>query len=159
VKKIILINLAFLLNVAMLVGTLPAWAADMPLTFNTPEQLQRYEYLTKELRCLVCQNQNLAESHADLAQDLREEVQQMILAGKSNDEIVDYLVARYGDFVLYKPPVKESTWLLWFAPFVLLLAGVSIVYRFARGRSQMPQPELSAEQQTQLANLLGEERK
>lgn len=141
------------------VGLLPVQAADTPLTFNTPEQQQRYDYLTKELRCLVCQNQNLAESHADLAQDLREEVQKMILAGKSNDEIIDYLVARYGDFVLYDPPVKESTWLLWFAPFVLLLAGILIVYKIARSRSQIPEPELSAEQQTRLSELLGEEKK
>ena len=152
-------RIIILINIIVLAGILPVRAADTPLSFNTPEQLQRYEYLTKELRCLVCQNQNLAESHADLAQDLREEVQQMILAGKSNDEIIDYLVARYGDFVLYNPPVKESTWLLWFAPFVLLLAGIFIVYRFARKRSQMPEPELSADQQTQLAKLLGEERK
>ena len=131
----------------------------MPLTFKTAEQQQRYDYLTKELRCLVCQNQNLAESHADLAQDLREEVQQMILAGKTNKEIIDYLVARYGDFVLYNPPVQESTWLLWFAPFILLLAGIFIVYRIARSRSQIPQPELSAEQQSQLAKLLSEEKK
>ena len=152
-------RIIFLIIIVALAGITPVQAADTPLKFNTPEQLQRYEFLTKELRCLVCQNQNLAESHADLAQDLREEVQQMILAGKSNDEIVDYLVARYGDFVLYNPPVKESTWLLWFAPFVLLLAGIFIVYRFARGRSLVPQPELSAEQQTQLAKLLGEEKK
>ena len=135
------------------------WAADTPLTFNTAEQQQQYDYLTKELRCLVCQNQNLAESHADLAQDLREEVQQMILAGKTNKEITDYLVARYGDFVLYDPPVQESTWLLWFAPFIMLLLGIFIVYRFARSRSQLPQPELSAEQQSQLAQLLREEKK
>lgn len=148
-----------LINIIILAGVLPVWAADMPLKFNTAEQQQRYDYLTKELRCLVCQNQNLAESHADLAQDLREEVQQMILAGKTNKEIIDYLVARYGDFVLYNPPVKESTWLLWFAPFLLLLAGIFIVYRIARSRSQLPQPELSAEQQSQLAQLLREEKK
>ena len=83
----------------------------------------------------------------------------MILAGKTNDEITDYLVARYGDFVLYDPPVQESTWLLWFGPFILLLVGAFIVYRFARSRSQIPQPELNADQQAQLAKLLGEKRK
>ena len=152
-------RIIFLIGVVVLTGISPVWAADTPLQFNTAEQQQRYDYLTKELRCLVCQNQNLAESHAGLAQNLREEVQKMILAGKTNDEITDYLVARYGDFVLYDPPVQESTWLLWFGPFILLLVGAFIVYRFARSRSQIPQPELNADQQAQLAKLLGEKRK
>ena len=84
----------------------------------------------------------------------------MVLAGKNNEEIVDFLVARYGDFVLYRPPVKLSTWLLWFAPFVLLLAGIFLVYRFARARAQVPQQQqLSAAEQSQLAKLLKEEDK
>jgi len=136
-----------------------ASAADVPLSFNSPEQEQRYQHLIEELRCLVCQNQNLADSHADLAQDLRQEVYTMVQAGKSNDEIVGFLVARYGDFVLYRPPVKESTWLLWFGPFVLLLAGIVLVYRFARINARQPQQQLSATEQSQLSQLLKEERK
>ena len=136
-----------------------ASAADVPLAFNSPEQEQRYQHLIEELRCLVCQNQNLADSHADLAQDLRQEVYTMVQAGKSNDEIVGFLVARYGDFVLYRPPVKQSTWLLWFGPFVLLLAGIALVYRFARVNARQPRQQLSVTEQSQLSQLLKEERK
>ena len=90
---------------------LPAWAhaEDVPMTFNNLQDEQRFNDLTRELRCLVCQNQSLADSNADLAQDLREEIYNEMLAGKTNSEIIDYLVARYGDFVLYRPPVKPVT--------------------------------------------------
>ena len=159
-KSIFSSNYKILPGIVMLFVLLPVQAADVPLEFDKPEQGQRYQDLIEELRCLVCQNQNLADSHADLAQDLREEVYEMVLAGKNNEEIVDFLVARYGDFVLYRPPVKLSTWLLWFAPFVLLLAGIFLVYRFARARAQVPQQQqLSAAEQSQLANLLKEEDK
>ncbi|MEP6996524.1 MAG: cytochrome c-type biogenesis protein [Betaproteobacteria bacterium] len=83
----------------------------------------RLKRLEAELRCLVCQNQTLADSNADLAGDLRREVRELALAGRTDDEIRDYLVARYGDFVLYDPPLKPTTWLLWFAPFTLLAGG------------------------------------
>ncbi|MBF8269433.1 MAG: Cytochrome C biosis protein [Gammaproteobacteria bacterium] len=143
----------------MLIILLPAQAADIPLEFDTPEQQQRYQHLIEELRCLVCQNQNLADSHADLAQDLREEVYEMVQDGKANEDIVGFLVARYGDFVLYRPPVKLSTWLLWFAPFILLLTGIFVVFRFARARMQVPPQQLSAAEQSQLTQLLKEENK
>jgi cytochrome c-type biogenesis protein CcmH len=83
----------------------------------------RLKNLEEELRCLVCQNQTLADSHAPLAEDLRREVRELAQSGKSNAEIKDYLVARYGDFVLYDPPVKATTWLLWFGPFLALAGG------------------------------------
>src|ERR1700747_2123753 len=83
----------------------------------------RLKHLESELRCLVCQNQTLADSNADLADDLRREVRTLALAGRSDDEIKTYLVARYGDFVLYNPPVKPVTWMLWFGPFALLAGG------------------------------------
>jgi cytochrome c-type biogenesis protein CcmH len=83
----------------------------------------RMKALEEELRCLVCQNQTLADSHAPLAEDLRREVRELALSGKSDAEIKEYLVARYGDFVLYNPPVKATTWLLWFGPFVALAGG------------------------------------
>ena len=86
----------------------------------------RLRSLEEELRCLVCQNQTLADSNAPLAEDLRREVRELAVAGKSDDEIKQYLVARYGDFVLYRPPVKSTTLLLWFGPFVLLVAGGGI---------------------------------
>jgi cytochrome c-type biogenesis protein CcmH len=112
--------------------SLTLFAADDPLQFENSEQQQRYQQLLEELRCLVCQNQTLADSHADLAQDLRNEVYKMVAAGQTNDNIIEFLVSRYGDFVLYRPPLKWTTILLWFGPFALLLYGLVSVYRFVR---------------------------
>ena len=95
---------------------------------------QRLKRLETDLRCLVCQNQTLADSNAPLAEDLRREVRELALAGKSDAEIRAFLVARYGDFVLYKPPVKESTWLLWFGPFLLLGGGLAVWLAIVRHR-------------------------
>lgn len=97
-----------------------------------PAQRERYHHLAGQLRCLVCQNQTLADSNAELAADLRLQVETMIVAGHSDDEIKRYLVDRYGNFVLYRPPVQESTWLLWFGPFGLLLLGVLVWWRAQR---------------------------
>ena len=96
----------------------------------------RLKHLEEDLRCLVCQNQSLADSNAPLAEDLRREVRALAVAGKSDDEIKQFLVARYGDFVLYDPPVKRITWLLWFGPFVLLLCGGLIWWAILRRRSR-----------------------
>ena len=96
----------------------------------------RLKNLEEELRCLVCQNQTLADSTAPLAEDLRREVRELALQGKSDAEIKQYLVARYGDFVLYKPPVKPTTWLLWFGPFAFLLGGGLVWYAVLRRRGQ-----------------------
>jgi cytochrome c-type biogenesis protein CcmH len=96
----------------------------------------RLKRLETELRCLVCQNQTLADSNADLADDLRHEVRALALAGKSDDDIKSYLVARYGDFVLYKPPVKPTTWMLWFGPFALLAGGGAIGWVVLRRRAR-----------------------
>jgi len=99
---------------------------------GSPEQRARYHRLAEELRCLVCQNQTLADSNAELAADLRHQVENQILAGRSDDEIKAYLVQRYGDFVLYRPPMKSSTWLLWLGPFALLLLGGLVWWRVQR---------------------------
>ena len=93
------------------------------------EQAQRYHDLLRELRCLVCQNQSLAESDAGLAADLREEVKSMVVKGVSNDEIYAFMTARYGDFVLYQPPFKPQNYILWFAPFLLLLVGLTVLIK------------------------------
>ena len=98
----------------------------------------RLKALENELRCLVCQNQTLAESNAPLAEDLRKEVRELAVAGKSDDDIRAYLVARYGDFVLYKPPVKATTYALWFGPFLLLAAGIVAWFTVLRRRARMP---------------------
>jgi len=112
-------------------------AAKEPLIFMNPEQEARYNELTLELRCLVCQNQNLADSDAPLAQDLRKEIYDMMQAGRSNEEIKTFMVDRYGDFVLYKPPVQGNTLALWLAPAVLLLLGGVVVVFIVRKRTRM----------------------
>ena len=94
-----------------------------------PEQEQRYHNLLHELRCLVCQNQSLAESDAGLAADLRDEVKAMIVEGADDDEIFKFMTERYGDFVLYEPPFKPQNYLLWVAPFLLLLIGLAVLIR------------------------------
>lgn len=96
---------------------------------NTPQKEAQFEHLLKNLRCLVCQNQDLADSNADLAKDLRLQVYNLVKEGKSDTEITDYLTTRYGDFVLFKPPVKALTFLLWFGPFLFLILGVVIFWR------------------------------
>lgn len=143
----------FLLVCLVSISTLSG-AADVPFEFKTPEQEQRYKDLTEQLRCLVCQNQSLADSHAELAQDLRDEVYQMIMQGQDNEEIVDFLVTRYGDFVLYNPPFKKGTLLLWAGPFVLLLGALLVIYRFARRSARSPAPEFNAADQDRLATLI-----
>ncbi|HLP97472.1 MAG TPA: cytochrome c-type biogenesis protein [Sideroxyarcus sp.] len=115
--------------------------------------------LAEKLRCLVCQNESLASSHADLAEDLRREVREQMNLGKSDQEIIDYLVSRYGDFVLYDPPVKSYTILLWFGPFALLLIGVGMLFYQLRKRRQIvPEPELSDEAQKRAAALLNDDK-
>lgn len=98
--------------------------AEAPLYFEDQEQHERYQVLLEELRCLVCQNQSLADSPAPLAQDMRREVHRMIGTGSSNQQVVDFLASRYGDFVHYRPPLRASTLLLWFGPLLLLGAAV-----------------------------------
>ena len=104
--------------------------------FETVDQERRFQSLTNELRCLVCQNQSIADSNADLAAQLRGEVHTMILDGKSNADVVDFMVARYGDYVLFSPPVSNATALLWFGPFVLLAAALAYLFRQIKTRRQ-----------------------
>jgi cytochrome c-type biogenesis protein CcmH len=115
-----------------------AGMAAEPLVFENAEQEARYQELTEELRCLVCQNQNLADSDAPLAHDLRQEIFRMMEAGNSNDQIKTFLVDRYGDFVLYRPPVKGNTIALWLFPAVLLTMGGGIVLLAVRRQNRQP---------------------
>jgi len=126
---------AFAIMMLGLMVTSLSYAID-PLPFKDRAEEVRFQNLTKQLRCLVCQNQDLADSDADLAKDLRKQVYDMMKSGKSDDEIKDYLVARYNDFVLYDPPLKPGTWLLWFSPFAFVLIGVFVVARILRSRAQ-----------------------
>ena len=119
------------------------------------EQVRR---LSEELRCLVCQNQTLADSSAPLAEDLRKEIREMAAKGMSDQEIIDYLVARYGDFVRYRPPLKSSTALLWLGPFALLLAGgVGLIVILRQRQRQAADAPLTAEQVRKVAELLDKE--
>lgn len=118
---------------------------------------QRLIVIAEELRCLVCQNESLAGSRADLAMDLRREVRTLIKSGKSDAEIKEYLVSRYGDFVLYRPPVKPTTWLLWFGPLLLLIGAVwMLVGIIRRNQNQKDTPQLDAAQRAKAQALLQE---
>ncbi len=119
-------------------GTLAQIQVDQePLVFDSPEQQERFNKLTGELRCLVCQNQNLADSDAPLAHDLRDEIFKMMQTGQNDDQIKTFLVERYGDFVLYRPPVKGNTLVLWLAPGLLLSLGAVVIAVNIRKRSKM----------------------
>ena len=115
------------------VGTVHAQAID-PLPFQDHAQEVRFQHLTRQLRCLVCQNENLADSNAELARDLRLEVFKLMQQGRSDAQIKQYLVARYSNFVLYDPPLQPGTWLLWFGPVLILLAGAGVVLVAVRKR-------------------------
>lgn len=138
----------------------PAGAAeggdpDSLREFDSPAQEQRYWELLGKLRCTVCQNQTLADSDADLAQDLRDEIHvQMVDKGKTNEAIVDYLVDRYGDFVLYRPPFEPSTYLLWFGPFLLLIIGFAVLATVVRRRQQAAAQPLSEDERARVNELL-----
>lgn len=147
-----------------LIALLFAWYAAVPVHANEAVPLaddpvveQRLIVIAEELRCLVCQNESLAGSRADLAQDLRREVRTLIKSGKTDAEIKEYLVARYGDFVLYRPPVKPTTWLLWFGPLVLLLGAAWVLIGIVRrNQSQKDGPVLDDAQRAKAQALLKE---
>ena len=122
---------------------------------DDPVLEQRLLDISHELRCLVCQNESLAASRAELADDLRREVRGLIREGKTDDEIKRFLVSRYGDFVLYRPEVKPLTWVLWFGPFLLMVVGVWVLARYVRQRRQMLAPTpLSAQDRQRAQDLL-----
>jgi cytochrome c-type biogenesis protein CcmH len=138
----------------LLVVALPASARVEIHSFDDPEKARTYKTLIDELRCLVCQNQNLADSNAELAQDLRQQTYEMVESGATQQEVVDYMVQRYGDFVLYRPPLKNSTLLLWVGPFVILGGGVLVLILFIRRRSREQMPQLSSSDHERAASLL-----
>ncbi|MDG0996502.1 MAG: cytochrome c-type biogenesis protein CcmH [Gammaproteobacteria bacterium] len=122
---------AFILILGLWIGL-----AEAQIVTVAPEYQQRYNSLLHELRCLVCQNQTLADSGSGLADDLRLEVKRMLEEGRSNEQIYTFMSDRYGDFVLYNPPVKPRTWLLWFGPFILLLAGLIGIRQVVRSNNK-----------------------
>jgi cytochrome c-type biogenesis protein CcmH len=119
-------------------GSVSVRALDANGQLEDPALQARFENIAKDLRCLVCQNESIADSNVELASDLRRQVREMLVAGKSDDEIFDFMTDRYGAFVRFNPPVDRKTALIWGAPFIVLLLGVVIIVRIVRGRSRMP---------------------
>ena len=152
---------------AILLLALPCFAGSLGHAATNPDEIladpaleQRARELSKQLRCLVCQNQSIDDSDAELARDLRRIVREQLLAGESDAEIIGYVTARYGDFVLLKPPVKPATWGLWFGPALVLLiagAGVAVYVRRRTGRPEERPPELAAAERRRLETLLRED--
>jgi cytochrome c-type biogenesis protein CcmH len=144
-----MIRFRALLTSALLLASLvlcasPSFAQQASATWDDHSQLQdprlqtRFERITKELRCLVCQNESIADSNVDLAADLRRQVREMLVAGRSDDAIFKFMTDRYGEFVRFAPPLSAKTALIWGAPFFMLLLGGLIIYRVVRQRSRMP---------------------
>jgi cytochrome c-type biogenesis protein CcmH len=145
----LLLALMFLLPVS--------WAKEAVPVAEDPEVERRMVTLSEDLRCLVCQNETIAASRADFANDLRREIREQMKANKSDKEIVDFMVARYGDFVLYRPPVKSTTLFLWFGPFIFLLVGATALFVYLkRRRKQVEDPVLTEQQLKQAETLLKE---
>lgn len=151
-----------LLMFTVLMGFLfPSMAVAAPIEtfkFESAETEKIFHKLSEEIRCLVCQNQNIAESNADLAKDLRLEIYTMLSEGKTEDEIVAFMVERYGDYVLYRPPFKPMTWLLWFGPAIIFFMGLIFVVRFMKSQNKQPAAEsLSADDLERIKNLHSEQ--
>ncbi len=127
-------------GILLCLATLSAWAIEHDEALADPAQQAVYDHLTNEVRCLVCQNQTIADSTAPLAIDLRREIRQMLEAGRSEEEIKTFLLDRYGDFVLYRPRWQANTALLWLAPVLLLLIGAGGLWRIIRRRAALPVP-------------------
>ncbi len=125
----------FLLMILCALGFSSSFAKDATPLADDPVTEQRLISISEEMRCLVCQNESLAGSRSDLANDLRREIRTLIKEGKSDDQIRNFMVERYGDFVLYRPPVKPITWLLWIGPFIILLIGIAVLFTYLRRRN------------------------
>ncbi|MFB3080361.1 MAG: cytochrome c-type biogenesis protein CcmH [Nitrosomonadaceae bacterium] len=153
--RILLSKRQFVLLLTILVVSPLGWAKEAVPVAENPEIERRMIALSEELRCLVCQNESLASSRSDFAKDLRREIREQLIANKSNQEITDFLVARYGDFVLYRPPIRPTTMLLWFGPFIFLLIGTGALIIYLRKRRKLlEKTPLSEEQLKQAEELL-----
>jgi len=148
------------LLITLCIFNLGVFAKDAVPLADDPLTEQRLISISEEMRCLVCQNESLAGSRSDLANDLRREIRTLIKEGKSDDQIRNFMVERYGDFVLYRPPVKPITWLLWIGPFVILMIGIAGLFVYLRRRnSNVTNVTLSADDNKRLDALLENEKK
>ncbi len=137
--------------------TAPLTAATLAeYKFDNPEQNQDFRSIIEEMRCLVCQNESLAGSNAELAVDLRNEIYDMMQAGQTKDDVIRFMVDRYGDFVLYNPPMKPSNYPLWFGPLILFLIGAMLLLRTLNRKKQSQETSLSDDEQQRLESLLEE---
>lgn len=153
-------SLLALLLLCLLSSVAMAQVQEEDRPSDDPVIEQRLAKLSHELRCLQCQNQTLADSPAGLATDMRNEIRAQMKAGKSDEEVIAFLTQRYGDFILYKPRVNYTTYLLWFGPFVLLLGGLYVLFLYIRQRRDMiPEQPLSADERRRAEELLAASRK
>jgi cytochrome c-type biogenesis protein CcmH len=129
------------LCIGLLLAAASVVAFDTEVAFDDPVLNDRYRALIREVRCPKCQNESIADSHAPVAADLRREIREQLAAGATDQEVIDFLLARYGDFVLYRPRVSSTTWALWAGPFVLLALGAVVFSRILRTRSAQPLDE------------------
>lgn len=152
--------MAPLLVVVFLVPSV-GWAQQARPAAEDPDVEKRLVELSENLRCLVCQNETIAESRADFSNDMRREIREQIHANKTNEEILEFLVARYGDFVLYDPPFKPTTFLLWFGPLILFLVGLGTLIAYLRQRRTLVEEEspLSEAERKQAEALLNENKR
>ncbi|MEZ5509139.1 MAG: cytochrome c-type biogenesis protein [Gammaproteobacteria bacterium] len=131
-----------------------AFATIDAYEFKTPDDEQRFRVLVEELRCPKCQNQNIADSNAGLAKDIKDRVHRLINEGKDNGEITDYMVERYGDFITYRPPVRPVTWFLWFGPFALALLAAFIIFMIKLRQKSPSIIQVTPEQEAKVQELL-----
>jgi len=151
------LKLFFLLT--LVTFSAPSFAVKIEFhSFEDPKQERLYLNLIAELRCVKCQNQNLAESNAELARDMREKTYEMVIAGKTREDVVSYMTARYGDFVLYKPPFKSKTFLLWVGPPILLLLSLFLLIKRIRKQSLQAPEKLNQSDRDSINNLLNSPR-
>lgn len=138
----------------LLAAAFPVMANEAQPVAPDPVLEARLQKITEELRCLVCQNQTIADSHAELAIDLKNQTREMLQRGMTDQQVIDFMVERYGDFVLYRPPVKRSTWLLWFGPFLIFIGALAALFLKLRRRRDQIVQELTSEEHEAAARLL-----
>jgi cytochrome c-type biogenesis protein CcmH len=146
-----------ILSIWMALALAGAWAKDAAPLAEDPVVEQRLIAISEEMRCLVCQNESLAGSRADLANDLRRELRELIKQGKTDAEIREFMVSRYGDFVLYRPPVKPTTWFLWAGPFLFMIVGVVVLLVYLRRRNRVVGEASLTQDEAQRAEALLQE--
>lgn len=142
------------LSITLLFSVAASSAPIETFKFDSPDKEKVFHKLSEELRCLVCQNQNIAESNAGLAKDLRLEIHTMLSEGKTEEEIVDFMVQRYGDYVLYRPPFNPMTWLLWFGPLIIFIFGLIFAVRFMKSQSADAQPDSLSDEEIERVKSL-----